>query len=206
MKRVSRSRVARASHGYEYIVFNKPYGVMTSFTDGQNRATLADYISIPQVYAAGRLDRDSEGLLLLTSDGNFVHVLTDPRHKLPKTYLVQVEDIPDAKSVDRLMNGVLIQGKQTKPATVELLDHVPDLWPREVPIRFRKSVPTAWLHMAISEGMNRQIRRMTAAVGHPTLRVVRMAIGPIHVDLLLPGQWRRLEQTEVQAVFDMTRP
>ena len=200
-----RSRVLHGSQRYEYIVVNKPYGVMTSFTDPQNRATLADYISIPHVYAAGRLDRDSEGLLLLTSDGNLVHLLTDPRHKLPKTYLVQVEGIPEAKSVDRLRKGVLIQKKQTKPAIVELLENAPDLWPREVPIRFRKSVPTAWLHMSILEGMNRQIRRMTAAVGHPTLRLVRMAIGPIHVGSLLPGQWRRLEQREIQTVFDLTR-
>jgi len=179
---------------------------MTSFTDAQNRATLADYVSIPHVYAAGRLDRESEGLLLLTSDGNLIHLLTDPRHKLPKTYLVQVEGIPDAKNVDRLRKGVLVQGKRTKPADVELLEHVPALWPREIPIRFRKSVPTAWLRMAISEGMNRQIRRMTAGIGHPTLRLVRMAIGPIHVGSLVPGQWRRLEQTEIQAVFDLRRP
>ena len=205
MRQEPRSPSSYAPPKFEYIVFNKPYGVMTSFTDALNRATLADYISIPGVYAAGRLDRDSEGLLLLTSDGKLVNLLTDPKHKMPKTYLVQVERIPDGESVNSLREGVLIQGKRTKPANVELLEHGPDLWERGIPIRFRKSVPTAWLHVTISEGMNRQIRRMTAAVGHPTLRLVRMAIGPIQVGSLQPGEWRRLEHAELQSVFDWIR-
>jgi len=185
---------------FEYIVFNKPFDVLTTFTDSQNRATLADFIRVPHVYAAGRLDRDSEGLLLLTSDGQLAHRLTDPSFKLPKSYLVQVERLPGPEELDRLQNGVVIQGKPTRPAMVEVLEKTPDLWPRSIPIRFRKSVPTTWIRMTIIEGMNRQIRRMTAAVGHPTLRLVRTAIGPIQIGSLGSGEWRRLTRREIRAV------
>ena len=157
---------------YQHLVFHKPYGVLSKFTDAEDRPTLAAYVSMPQIYPAGRLDMDSEGLLLLTSDGDLATRLTSPSYKVPKTYLVQVERIPDEAALIQLRRGVLVKGKRTRPATVHLLTEEPKVHPRPVPVRFRKSVPTAWLRMEISEGMNRQIRRMTAQVGHPTLRVI----------------------------------
>ncbi len=180
------------------LIFNKPYGVLSCFTDTSQRPTLSDYISVPDVYAAGRLDFDSEGLLLLTTDGSLAHRLTDPKFKLFKTYVVQVERIPDKHSLAKLRTGVVIGGRKTRPARVHLLDHAPSLWERPVPIRFRKSVPTAWLEISIAEGMNRQVRRMTAAVGHPALRIIRMAIGPIRIDNLLSGQYRQLRSQELR--------
>lgn len=182
------------------IAFNKPYGVLPCFTDEQGRPTLADYITIPGVYAAGRLDFDSEGLMILTSDGALAHRITDPRHKLPKVYWVQVERIPDEAALDRLRKGVVIGGKRTKPAEVRLLPTPPDLPDRAVPIRFRKSVPTVWLEIALHEGMNRQVRRMTAAVGHPTLRLVRVAIGRIILGDLIPGQWKALTEAAIHSL------
>lgn len=182
------------------IAFNKPYGVLPCFTDPEGRPTLADYIAIPGVYAAGRLDQDSEGLMILTSDGSLVHRITDPTHKLPKVYLAQVERIPDAQALARLGKGVSIGGKQTRPAAVRLLAEEPMLFERPVPIRFRKNVPTAWLEITIHEGMNRQVRRMTAAVGHPTLRLVRIAIGPVYLGDLTPGEWRDLKKSEIEAI------
>jgi len=176
----------------QVIAFNKPYGVLPCFTDAQGRPTLADYIKIPGVYAAGRLDFDSEGLMILTSDGALAHRITDPRYKLPKVYWAQVERIPDEAALEKLRKGVLIGGKRTKPAEVRLMPEAPGLPDRPVPIRFRKSVPTAWLEIILHEGMNRQVRRMTAAVGHPTLRLVRVAIGPVLLGDLQPGQWREL--------------
>ena len=161
------------------LLFNKPYGTLSSFTDSAKRPTLGRYISIPHVYPVGRLDYDSEGLMLLTSDGHLSHRVTDPRYKLWKTYLAQVEGIPNADALKQLRQGVIIQGRQTRPASVTNLPVEPELWPRPVPIRYRKSVPTAWLTIKIREGMNRQIRRMTAAVGHPTLRLVRISIGSL---------------------------
>ncbi len=182
------------------IAFNKPYGVLPCFTDQQGRSTLADYIAVSGVYAAGRLDQDSEGLMILTSDGVLAHRITDPLHKLPKLYLAQVERIPDAQAIGALCKGVLLGGKRTKPAEARLLADEPTLPKRPVPIRFRKSVPTAWLEITLSEGMNRQVRRMTAAVGHPTLRLVRIAIGPVGLGDLKPGEWRELTQDEIEAI------
>ena len=179
------------------IAFSKPYGVLSCFTDPAGRPTLAGYIPVPDVYPAGRLDYDTEGLLLLTSDGALAHHITDPRHLLPKVYLAQVERVPEEKTLDRLCRGILLGGRRTRPAEVELLPATPDLPPRPAPIRFRKSVPTAWLKITLREGQNRQIRRMTAAAGHPTLRLVRIAIGPVTLGDLGPGQWRELDGTEI---------
>jgi 23S rRNA pseudouridine2457 synthase len=183
------------------LVFNKPYDVLPCFTDPDGRPTLGDYIDVPGVYAAGRLDRDSEGLLLLTSDGALAHRITDPEHHLPKIYIVQVERIPDAAAVERLQQGVVVGGRRTKPARARLLLEAPSIPERPVPIRFRKHVPTAWLELTLREGMNRQVRRMTAAVGHPTLRLVRVAIGPITLGALLPGQWRELTKAETAEIY-----
>lgn len=183
------------------LAFNKPYGVLSCFTDPAGRSTLADYIPFPEVYAAGRLDFDSEGLLLLTSDGALAHRITDPRHHLPKVYLVQVEREPDETTLDRLRRGILLGAQRTRPAMVERLAGPPALPPRPIPIRFRKSVPTAWLRITVREGYNRQIRRMTAAAGHPTLRLIRMAIGPITLGELAPGKWRKLSAAEIKNIF-----
>ncbi len=183
------------------IAFNKPYGVLPCFTDPDGRPTLADYIALSGVYAAGRLDLDSEGLLLLTSDGTLAHHITDPQHKLPKLYLAQVERIPNEEALEQLRKGVLLNGKQTRPAEVRLLADHPQLPDRPVPIRFRKNVPTAWVEITLREGLNRQVRRMTAAVGHPTLRLVRVAIGPIALGDLPPGQWRDLTSGEIAQIY-----
>jgi len=182
------------------IAFNKPYGVLTCFTDPEGRPTLAEYIAIPGVYAAGRLDQDSEGLMILTSDGSLAHRITDPTHKLPKVYWAQVERMPDEQALVRLAEGVLLSGTRTRPAEVRLLDGEPVLPERPVPIRFRKNVPTAWLELTLHEGMNRQVRRMAAAVGHPTLRLVRIAVGPVQLGDLKPGEWRDLAQSEIKAI------
>ena len=173
------------------IAFNKPYGVLCQFTDRSipPRPTLAGFGLPPAVYAAGRLDHDSEGLLLLTDDGALAHRLTDPRHKQTKTYWVQVEGEPDEAQLAALRSGVQLRDGPTRPAQAERIDP-PALWPRDPPVRFRKTVPDAWLQLEIGEGRNRQVRRMTAAVGLPTLRLVRVAIGGHRLDSLLPGQWR----------------
>jgi 23S rRNA pseudouridine2457 synthase len=182
------------------IALNKPYGVLPCFTDPEGRPTLADYVSIPDVYAAGRLDQDSEGLMILTSDGALAHRITDPQHKLPKVYLVQVERIPAEQAITQLSQGVVLAGKRTRPAQVVLLPNEPVLPERPVPIRFRKNVPTAWLEITIHEGMNRQVRRMTAAVGHPTLRLVRIAIGPVRLGNLGSGEWRVLRENDITSL------
>jgi pseudouridine synthase len=185
--------------------FWKPYQVLTKFTDAERRATLADYVDVPGVYAAGRLDYDSEGLLLLTDSGALNARLTDPAYAHPRTYLVQVERIPDAAALAALRQGVVIQGQRTRPAEAILLAESPDLPPRGVPIRVRKRVPDCWLQLTLTEGRNRQVRRMTAAVGHPTLRLVRWAIGPITLAGLAPGEWRDLTPTEHTALWESVR-
>ena len=179
------------------LAFYKPYGVLSCFTDSAGRPTLADFMQIPDVYSAGRLDYDTEGLLVLTADGALAHRITDPRQKLPKVYLVQVERIPDDAALVALRRGVLLHGRRTRPAEAELLPESPNLPPRPVPIRFRKSIPTAWLRITLREGQNRQVRRMTAAVGHPALRLIRIAVGPITLGDLQPGQWRELTASDV---------
>ncbi len=183
-----------------YLKLFKPFDVLTQFTDGGGRATLKDFVDVPGVYPAGRLDRDSEGLLLLTDDGPLAHRLTDPRHDHAKTYLAQVERLPAPEALDALRRGVVLADGPTRPAGVDLLDADPDLPDRPVPIRFRKNVPTAWLRLVLREGRNRQVRRMTAAVGHPTLRLVRVAIGPVLLGDLQPGQWRDLTPEERRAL------
>lgn len=187
------------------IAFNKPYGVLPCFTDPGGRQTLAEYIDLPGVYAAGRLDLDSEGLLLLTSDGRVASHITDPQHKLAKIYLVQIERIPNEKALEQLRTGVILSGRKTRPAEVRLLANPPQLPDRSVPIRFRKTVPTAWVEIVLREGMNRQVRRMTASVGHPALRLVRMAIGPVVLGGLQPGKWRELTSGEIEQIDSAAR-
>jgi len=173
------------------IAFNKPFGVLCQFTDRSQppRPTLAGFGLPPQVYAAGRLDHDSEGLLLLTDDGGLAHRLTDPRHKQSKTYWVQVEGEPSEQQLRALREGVELNDGRTRPAQAMRIE-TPALWPRDPPVRFRKTVPDAWLELSIGEGRNRQVRRMTAAVGLPTLRLVRVAIGEHRIEGLAPGEWR----------------
>ena len=187
---------------YRYLLFYKPYGVLTQFTDNSigeaKRSTLKDYIPVPEVYPVGRLDHDSEGLLLLTNDGQLQHRLSNPRFGHPRTYWVQVERIPDEDALERLRQGVVIQDYRTRRAKVKLLPAEPSLPPRDPPIRFRKNVPTAWLEMTLFEGKNRQVRRMTAAVGFPTLRLVRVAIAHLSIVGLDPGQWRDLSLVELE--------
>ena len=196
---------AKMSHGFRYIALYKPFGVLCQFRDTAGRATLKTLVPVPGIYPGGRLDRDSEGLLLLTDDGRVAHRLTDPRFAHPKTYLVQVERIPDTLALEALRRGVVLSDGPTRPADVELLIEPPALRERPIPIRFRKNVPTGWLRLTIREGRNRQVRRMTAAVGHPTLRLVRVAVGPIVLGELAPGQWRELAPTERNALKAITR-
>ena len=170
--------------------------MLTQFTDPQGRPTLADYIAVPNVYAAGRLDMDSEGLLLLTDSARLKTRLTDPKFEHPRTYLAQVERIPDEQALQRLREGLELSDGWTRPAAVEQLDEAPDLPERSVPIRSRKNVPDCWIKLTLTEGRNRQVRRMTAAVGHPTLRLVRWAIGPITLEGLQPGIWKALSKDE----------
>ena len=176
------------------IALNKPFNVLCQFTDRSEpaRRTLAEFGLPADVYAAGRLDYDSEGLLLLTDDGDLAHRLTDPRHKQPKTYWVQVEGSPGETQLATLRSGVELNDGHTLPANATLIGQPPALWPRDPPVRFRKSVPDAWLELTISEGRNRQVRRMTAAVGLPTLRLVRASIGDYTLDGLQPGEWKAL--------------
>lgn len=175
------------------IRFNKPFDVLPQFTDpGSNRHTLADFIDLPGVYPAGRLDRDSEGLMLLTDDGRLQARIADPKHKLEKSYWVQVEGEPDAKALAALRSGVALKDGRTLPASARRIAAPAALWPRVPPIRVRKSVPDCWIELTIREGRNRQVRRMTAAVGHPTLRLIRHRIGPWSLDALAPGCWDRL--------------
>ncbi|MFN7153265.1 MAG: pseudouridine synthase [Acidovorax sp.] len=171
------------------IRFNKPFGVLSQFTAEGKWQGLKDYIELPGVYVAGRLDADSEGLLLLTSDGKLQAQIADPRFKMEKTYWVQVEGIPDDAALQALRHGVVLNDGPTLPARARLLEPPPAVWPRNPPIRERKAIPTAWIELVIKEGRNRQVRRMTAAVGHPTLRLVRAAVGPYSLEGLEPGTW-----------------
>jgi 23S rRNA pseudouridine2457 synthase len=180
---------------FRYIIFNKPYGVLSQFSG--ERQSLRDFIAVKNVYPVGRLDHDSEGLLLLTDDGALQHRLSDPKFQHPRTYWVQVERVPDNEALRRLSEGVTIQGHKTLPARVRLLEAEPNLPPRDPPIRFRKTVSTAWIEITLTEGRNRQVRRMTAAVGHPTLRLVRVAIGELRMPELAPGEWRDLTTAEI---------
>ena len=177
------------------IAFNKPYRVLCQFRDRRvpPRRTLAEFVRLPAVYPAGRLDYDSEGLLLLTDDGALAHRLTEPRHATTKTYLVQVEGTPDEAALAKLRKGILLADGPTRPARARRVEAPPWLWPRDPPVRYRKTVPDAWLELTIHEGRNRQVRRMTAAVGLPTLRLIRVRIGGIALDGLAPGAWRVVE-------------
>lgn len=172
------------------ILFNKPYGVLCQFTDTAGRRTLKDYIDIPNVYAAGRLDADSEGLVVLTDDGVLQARLADPKHKQPKTYWVQVEGSPDDAALEPLRRGVRLNDGPTRPAAARCIREPAGLWPRDPPIRARRNIPTAWVELRLTEGRNRQVRRMTAAIGLPALRLVRYSVGHWHLDSLPPGRWR----------------
>lgn len=176
------------------LLFNKPYGVATQFSPIAGHRTLAEFGLPKRVYPAGRLDHDSEGLLVLTDDGQLQHALTDPRHYHKRTYWAQVEREPSIEALDRLRAGPRLSDGPTRPARVQRLNVEPSLPPREPPIRFRKNVPTAWLEITLTEGRNRQVRRMTAAIGHPTLRLVRVRVGPFQLDDLAPGRWREVRR------------
>ncbi len=182
------------------IKFWKPYGVLTQFTDKDGRPTLADYIKLPNIYAAGRLDMDSEGLLILTDDGALNAMLTQPKYEHPRTYWVQVEGVPTEDALRQLREGVLLKDGMTRPTQARVLPEEPKLPPRSVPIRERKSVPTSWLELTLTEGRNRQVRRMTAAVGLPTLRLVRVAIGAVSGLDLQPAEWVELTAKELLAL------
>ncbi|MBD2597862.1 rRNA large subunit pseudouridine synthase E [Nostoc spongiaeforme FACHB-130] len=191
------------SNSFRYLIFHKPYGVLSQFTqETPNHSTLKDYIDVPDVYPVGRLDWDSEGLLLLTNDGKLQHRLADPRFGHQRTYWVQVERIPDPDAITKLQRGVEIKDYRTRPAQVRLLTVDPPVGDRNPPIRFRKNVPTAWLEMTLTEGKNRQVRRMTAAVGFPTLRLIRVSIAHLNLDGLQLGQWRDLSASELKLLLN----
>jgi 23S rRNA pseudouridine2457 synthase len=179
------------------ILLNKPYGVLCQFSSEGERPTLKAFVSEPDVYPAGRLDTDSEGLVVLTADGALQHRIADPRHKEPKTYYVQVEGVPTAEALDRLRAGVPLDGTLTRRADVEAVDEPRWLWPRTPPIRFRRNIPTSWLRIVMSEGRNRQVRRMTAAIGFPTLRLIRHGVGAWTIEGLAPGESRELEVASI---------
>jgi 23S rRNA pseudouridine2457 synthase len=174
------------------ILFNKPYGVLSQFTAEGRWQGLRDYLALPGVYAAGRLDADSEGLLILTDDGVLQSRIADPRHKLPKTYWAQVEGAPDDAVLARLRRGVDLGDCITRPARARLIDEPAGLWPRNPPIRFRQAIPTRWIEVVITEGKNRQVRRMTAKIGYPTLRLIRAAVGEWTLNALQPGEWKEV--------------
>ena len=172
------------------VLFNKPHGVICQFSQDGVHPTLKDYIVLPDFYPAGRLDTDSEGLLVLTDDGKLQHRITDPKHKMPKTYWVQVEGIPDASALKKLQQGVQLKDGMTLPAEARMMDEPEGLWARNPPVRFRKAIPTSWIELKIREGRNRQVRRMTAAIGFPTLRLIRYAVGDWTLSGINPGEWR----------------
>jgi 23S rRNA pseudouridine2457 synthase len=201
----SKMSQSASSQKYFYIILNKPYGVLSQFSDESGRKTLHDLGSVPSdVYPVGRLDADSEGLLLLTNDNELKDRLLDPGYGHKRTYLALVEQIPGGEAVDKLRSGVVIEGRKTRDAEVRLLRKDPGLPARETPIRFRKSVPTAWLEITLTEGRNRQVRKMTASVGHPTLRLVRTKFGPLTLGKLGPGEYRHLSTSEMRALLLMT--
>lgn len=175
------------------VLFNKPFEVLTRFAREDERRTLRDFLHLPGFHPAGRLDYDSEGLLLLTDDGKLQARIADPKHKLEKTYWAQVEGVPEEAALDRLRTGIRLSDFTARPARVRLIDEPPGLWERQPPIRYRAAIPTAWLEIRIAEGKNRQVRRMTAAIGYPTLRLIRAAIGGATLDGLAPGAWRRID-------------
>lgn len=185
------------------IAFNKPYGVLCQFTGEAGQRTLAEFGLPPGVYAAGRLDRDSEGLLILSDDGRFIDRLIHPRHGHPRTYWAQLENIPGDDALEALRRGVRYGDVRTRPCLAERLDGEPPLPPRNPPVRYRKSIPTAWIALTLTEGKNRQVRRMTAAIGHPTLRLVRVAVGKLALGDLPPGAWRDAAEAEI---LDATAP
>ena len=188
---------------HEYILFNKPFGVLSQFTDEEGRKTLSSFGPFPKgVYPVGRLDADSEGLILLTDDNDVKHFLLEPRYDHSRTYLTQVERIPSEEALTELRGGIIIEGKKTKKAGACLLDKEPEVPPREVPIRFRKNVPTAWLEITLYEGRNRQVRKMTAAIGHPTLRLIRTVLGPLTLAGLKPGEHRHLSRSELTSLLE----
>ena len=192
---------------YRYLLFYKPYDVLSQFTDNtsdEQRNTLKDFVPVQNVYPVGRLDRDSEGLMLLTNHGQLQHRLSDPKFHHTKTYWVQVDRIPTDEALEQLRQGVSIQDYRTRPAIAARIEE-PDLPPRDPPIRFRKNVPTAWLEITLTEGRNRQVRRMTAAIGFPTLRLVRVKIAHLQLTGLLPGQWRDLTSDELKPLLGMLR-
>ena len=188
-----------------YLILNKPYEVLTQFTDESGRATLKDFVKIPEIYPVGRLDFDSEGLVLLTDDKQLQHRLSDPKFKVEKTYWVQVEGIPTEEALEKLRRGVIIKNVKTSPAKARILEPAPEVWERSKPIRFRANIPTTWLEIKISQGMNRQVRKMTAAVGFPTLRLIRPAIGSITLASLQPGESRHLTPAEIAALKQIAR-
>lgn len=181
------------------ILFNKPYGVLCQFTSDAGRPCLKDYVPVPGVYPAGRLDTDSEGLLVLTDDGALQARITEPRRKLAKTYWAQVEGLPTAEALHALCGGLDLGDFVSRPCVARRMDEPPGLWPRDPPIRQRLHLPTAWLELKLEEGKNRQVRRMTARIGHPTLRLIRWAVGPWTLQGLAPGQWRETEASEKMA-------
>jgi 23S rRNA pseudouridine2457 synthase len=197
------SKQRKAEKQFRYILFYKPYGVLCQFTDEAGRATLANYGPFQgDLYPAGRLDYDSEGLVLLTNDGSLQHRLLEPKFAHPRTYLAQVEGIPKPGQLKEIRSGAVIYGQKLRSADVSVIDGEPNLPPRSVPIRFRKTIPTTWIELTIREGRNRQVRKMTAAVGLPTLRLVRIKIGSLTLEGLSPGEWRELSEREIDNIFD----
>jgi 23S rRNA pseudouridine2457 synthase len=180
-----------------YIIFNKPYGVLSQFTPEDGARSLEEFNLPKNIYPAGRLDKDSEGLLLLTDDGPLIEQLLNPSNNKQKTYWVLVERVPSEESLEKLRKGLKIEDYTTKPAQIRILDPQPEIPPRDPPVRFRKTVQDIWIEIKIVEGKNRQVRKMTAAIGHPTLRLIRKAIGPLELNGLLPGEWREVERSEI---------